>query len=55
MPKRKTTAADYLARGRAKSSKMDKDIVNGEEVKKDLEPSTKRAYTRSLALWNQYR
>jgi len=54
MPKRKSTPADYLARDRVKSSKVDKDIVNSEELKRDLDPRTKQAYTRSLALWNQY-
>ncbi len=48
---RKTTAADYLARGRTKGSGTDKAIVNGEEVKKELvlatqaEPPRLQAYS----------
>jgi hypothetical protein len=54
MPRKKTTAAEYLARGRIKSSGIDKDIVNGEEVKKELAISTQRSYELALRLWNQY-
>jgi hypothetical protein len=28
-------------------------IINGEEVKKELQPSTKKNYSRALALWQQ--
>ena len=45
------TAAEYLARGRIKSSGTDKDIVNGEEMKKELSHATKRNYERALTLW----
>jgi len=50
----KMTAAEYLARGRIKSSGTDKDILNGEEVKKELSHATKRNYKRALTLWEQY-
>ncbi|KAF2257712.1 hypothetical protein CC78DRAFT_549703 [Lojkania enalia] len=31
-----------------------KDIVNGKQVLKELQPKTKKNYERALALWNQY-
>ena len=54
MPRKKTTAAEYLARGRTKSSGTDKDIANGEEVKKELAIATQRSYELALRLWDQY-
>jgi len=54
MPKKQLTAAEFLARGRIKSSGTDKSIVNGEEVKKKLAHSTEVGYSRSLRLWDQY-
>jgi len=50
----KTTAAEYLARGRIKSSGMDEDIINSEEVKKELSALPSRNYRRSLSLWDRY-
>ena len=54
MPRKTTAAAEYLARGRIKSSGTDKDIVNGEEVKTELADATKLYYGLALRLWDQY-
>ncbi|ORX95076.1 hypothetical protein BCR34DRAFT_594254 [Clohesyomyces aquaticus] len=32
-----------------------KDIVNGKQVLKELQPKTKKNYARALALWDQYK
>ena len=50
MPKKTTTAAEYLARRRTKSSGTDNDIANGEEVKGELALATQRYYGLALRL-----
>lgn len=40
-------------RARLRGSKEDKDIINGEEIKTELQPSTKSGYRHALALWQQ--
>jgi len=56
MPKRKSID-DFFKRARGRDSENNKDIVNGEgrgrEVRKELQPGTKKNYHRSLALWRQ--
>ncbi|OCK87381.1 uncharacterized protein K441DRAFT_682617 [Cenococcum geophilum 1.58] len=49
------SAHSLFERARLRGSERNKDLlVNGEEVKKELQPSTKGNYTRALALWQEY-
>jgi hypothetical protein len=48
MPKKESTE-EFFARSRGKGSGIKSEIVNGKKVKKDLQPGTKKNYTRALA------
>ena len=48
-----SSAKIFFERARVKGSESNKDTVNGEEIKKDLQEATIRAYRRSMALWDQ--
>jgi hypothetical protein len=52
MPKRKSPK-DFFQRARDKGSESNKDIVNGDEIRKKLQPKTEKNYTRALKLWHQ--
>lgn len=52
MPQKKSAKA-FLQRARAKGSDLNKDIVDGKEVLKHLEPKTLQSYARSLDLWKE--
>jgi hypothetical protein len=52
MPK-KESPEEFFARSRGKGSVIKSEIVNGNKVKKDLQPGTKKNYTRALARWDQ--
>jgi hypothetical protein len=46
-----SSAYDHFERARLRGSEEYKElIINGEEVKKELQPSTKKNYGRTLAL-----
>lgn len=49
----KISVAEFFQRAREKGAKENKEIVNNEEVKKELQPGTKRNSRRALALWQQ--
>jgi hypothetical protein len=51
MPKKKSPK-EYLQRAREKGSENNKDIVDGTEVKKRLQPKTENNYARASNLWN---
>ena len=51
---RPNSARNFFERARIKGSESNKDTVNGEEVKKELQDATKRGYRRALALWHQW-
>jgi len=53
MPKKKTPE-DIFQRARENGSDINKEIINGTEIKKHLEPKTEKNYTRALDLWNGY-
>ena len=46
----KISVAEFFQRAREKGTEENKEIVNDEEVKKELQPGTKRNYRRALAL-----
>lgn len=48
-----SSAKNFFARARAKSSETNKASVNGEVVQKELQEATKRNYRRDLKLWDQ--
>lgn len=48
------SARDFFERARIKGSESNKESINGEEVKKELQDATKRGYRRALALWGQW-
>jgi hypothetical protein len=48
------SARNFFERARNRGSKSNKDTVNGEEVKKELQDVTKRGYRRALELWHQW-
>ena len=48
-----SSAEAFFRRARQKGSENNKDIINGVEIKKELQPGTKRNYCRALALWHQ--
>jgi len=43
---------DFFKRARERGSEIETDIVNDDEVKKELQPGTKKNYCRALALWH---
>jgi hypothetical protein len=45
---------DFFKRARERGSEIETDIVNDDEVKKELQPGTKKNYCRALALWHQW-
>ena len=47
------SAQNFFARARAKGSGNNRDSINGEEVKKELQEATKRGYRWALKLWDQ--
>jgi hypothetical protein len=47
-------AEGLFKRARERGSEIKTDIVNDDEVKKELQPGTKKNYCRALALWNQW-
>ncbi|KAI9752223.1 MAG: hypothetical protein M1835_001112 [Candelina submexicana] len=49
------SAKGFFNRARARGSEKNKDSVNREEVKKELQDATKRNHRRALALWDQYK
>jgi hypothetical protein len=51
MPRK--SAKDFFSKACKRGSETNKDIINGEEVKRELAPKTKANYNYALALWNQ--
>jgi hypothetical protein len=47
---KQNSAKNFFERARAKGSENNKDSVNGDEVKKELQEATKRPYRRAMAL-----
>ena len=47
------SARNFFERARMKGSESNRDTINGEEVKKELQEATKCGYRRALALWYQ--
>jgi len=45
---------DFFKRARERGSEIETDIVNDDEVKKELQPGTKKNYRRALVLWHQW-
>ena len=41
---------DFFKRARERGSEIETDIINDDEVKKELQPGTKKNYRRALAL-----
>jgi hypothetical protein len=52
MMTKRNSARDFFERARIKGSESNKESINGEEVRKELQDATKRGYRRALALWN---
>jgi hypothetical protein len=50
---KQNSAKNFFERARAKGSENNKDSINGEEVKRELQEATKRGYRRALTLWHQ--
>ena len=50
MPKKKSPE-EFFQRARKKGSDISKGIVNGDEVRKELQPKTGKNYARALGLW----
>jgi hypothetical protein len=48
------SAEDFFKRARERGAENETDIINDEEVKKELQPGTKNNYRRALALWHQW-
>jgi hypothetical protein len=48
------SAEDFFKRARECGAENETDIINDEEVKKELQPGTKNNYRRALALWHQW-
>ena len=46
------SAEDFFKRARERGSENKTDIINDEEVKKELQPGTKNNCCRALALWH---
>jgi hypothetical protein len=51
MPKKKSLE-EFFARSRGKGSIIKSEIVNGKKVRENLQPGTKKNYTRALARWD---
>lgn len=51
MPKKRSPKG-YLQRARENGSENNKDIIDGTEVKKQLQSKTENNYARPLNLWN---
>jgi hypothetical protein len=49
-----SSAEGFLKRARERGAENETDIINDEEVKKELQPGTKNNYRRALALWHQW-
>lgn len=49
MPAR-VSPKDFLSWAYKKGSKTNKDVINKDEVKKELQPTTKYKYSRAVAL-----
>jgi hypothetical protein len=47
------SAEGFFKRARERGAENETDIINDEEVKKELQPRTKNNYRRALALWYQ--
>jgi len=47
------SAKNFFEWARAKDSENNKDSINGEEVKRELQEATKRGYRLALKLWYQ--
>jgi hypothetical protein len=43
---------DLFERARHRGSEQETAIVNGDEVRKELELATRKNYTRALGLWD---
>jgi hypothetical protein len=50
---REDSATSLFKRARARGCEKSKGTINGEEVRKELQPITKKGYHRSLKLWQQ--
>jgi hypothetical protein len=50
---REDSATALFKRARVRGCEKSKEIINGEEVGKELPPITKKGYHRSLKLWQQ--
>jgi hypothetical protein len=48
-------AEDFFKRARERSSEIETDNVNDDEVKKELQPGPKKNYNRAVALWHHRR
>jgi hypothetical protein len=49
-----SSAHSLFERARLRGSEENRErLINGEEVKKELQPSTKKSYGRALKLWKQ--
>jgi hypothetical protein len=50
---KQNSAKSFFKRARARGSENNKDSINEEEVRKELQRGMKRNYRRALALWDQ--
>jgi hypothetical protein len=50
---REDSATALFKRARARGCEKSKGIINGEEVREELQPITRKGYRRSLKLWQQ--
>jgi hypothetical protein len=48
------SAEGFFKRAHERGAENETDIINDEEVEKDLQPGTKNNYRRALALWHQW-
>jgi hypothetical protein len=48
------SAEDFFKRARERDAENETDIINDEEVKKELQRETKNNYRRAIALWHQW-
>ncbi len=48
---KQNSAKNLFERAHTKSSENNKDSINGEEVRKELQEATKRGYRRPLTLY----
>ena len=49
----RNSGQSLFERARARGSEINKESINGEAVKRELQEATKRNYRRALALWDQ--